>query len=77
MKIIKQGIDPKDVTRHARCNNCTTEYEFTLRDPALKYTSDQRDGNCYYFDCETCGRNVYVSSAPLPPADRFAKPFGR
>ncbi len=70
MKLIKRGVDPKTAIRHAKCNNCSSEYEFTASDPEVKRTSDQRDGDFFTFDCVVCHRQVYASAGPIPPGYR-------
>lgn len=64
MKLIKRGIDPKTVLRHATCNKCESEYEFTLSDPEVK----QRDGDFYYFPCQVCMNIIHISTLNPPGA---------
>lgn len=61
MKILKQGIDPKTVSKEVTCYNCDTVYE--VKRAEMKYNSDQRDGGYYSFDCEICGKQVTVNEA--------------
>ena len=69
MKLIKRGVDPKTAIRHATCSYCKSEYEFTLSDPEVKYTYDQRDGDFYSFPCQVCKNTIYPSTRNPPGAE--------
>jgi len=68
MKLIKRGVDPKTVLRHATCNKCKSEYEFTLSDPEVKRTYDLRAGDFYSFPCQVCKNIIYLSTLNPPGA---------
>lgn len=61
MKIIRQGIDPKTVSKEVECSNCKTLYEVKRNE--LKYHSDQLDGNYYSFTCSVCDATVTLGAA--------------
>lgn len=64
MKLIKRGVDPKTVLRHATCDKCKSEYEFTLSDPEVKRTYDLRNGDSYWFQCQVCKYDIYLTLNP-------------
>ena len=66
MRLVKAGIDPKNVIHNARCYNCASEYEFKLSDPEVYVSCDQLNNNAYSFICQVCSQTVYYN----PPKDR-------
>lgn len=52
MKIIKKGVDPKDVEIEKTCLNCLTVFSFTLAE--LK-----GDSNGSYINCPLCNGIIY------------------
>lgn len=66
MRLVKVGIDPKNVIHNTRCYNCASEYEFKLSDPEVHVSHDPRDGTIYFI-CQVCSQTVYYYN---PPKDR-------
>lgn len=64
MRLVKVGIDPKNVIHNVKCCNCSSEYEFKLSDPELHVSHDPRDGTSYSFICQVCNQTVYYYNPP-------------
>lgn len=66
MKLIKKGIDPKDIIKYCTCDNCKSEYEYTENDPEIKkYVPDQRDrfdSSYSYLTCQVCNTRIRIST---------------
>jgi DNA-directed RNA polymerase subunit RPC12/RpoP len=57
MRVIKQGIAPKDIEQEKTCIRCQTVIGFTNKD----IKRDQRDGD--YIVCPTCGTFINAKAA--------------
>ena len=63
IKIIKQGIDPKDYTYAHKCYECDTIFTFQKTDFETVY--DQRDGDFLRIVCPVCKDQCCVNLSNL------------
>lgn len=57
MRIIKVGVQEKDIEAQLTCRGCSTVFAFYLKEANLVH---DRDGNFYTIACPTCNAPCHI-----------------
>lgn len=59
MRIIKENKEYKIPAWITTCRDCESEFEFTLKDTQIHFTTETNDKE-YWIQCPVCGRWMHV-----------------